>query len=299
MLNGQRVILYTVAGRRRYLPIISHYVHAERGVIDEWHLWINTKDEEDIKFMEGMERASDGFIKTVQSNDSGLGEIGSMGGIRSFYRNDTIEPDTVYLRVDDDIVYVDDHAFETLARFRIDNPDYFLITANMTNTGLCSHLHQRMGLFPRPKGKFDIIPWTSEGGPLHWSVNMATIIHDQFIKDIIAGNLEPWKAYERWELWESPRFGIACCAFFGRDILGLIDGWEGEDDEIFFTEIYPPRIGRINCICGKALIGHYAYCPQRNSGLESQTVPVIEGDDDTIPANILNRFRKLAGVACE
>jgi hypothetical protein len=95
--------------------------------------------------------------------------------------------------------------------------------------------------------------------------------------------LRRWKCYDRWELWESPRFGIAFTAYLGNDLLDLIGKWEGEDDEQFFSSIWPPKIGRINCICGRALVSHYAYGPQRANGLEN--------------SDIYARYKALAGVA--
>jgi hypothetical protein len=296
MLNGHKVIVVTPAGRRRFLPIIQHYIMRESihgsGVIDEWRLWINTKDQADIDLMEDMATANPDFIKCQYSEDGPLGNIGDMSAIRSFYTKETLDPDAVYLRIDDDIVFVDTDAFKTLARFRLDNLHYFCITANMVNSGLCSHLHDRMGMHQ----PMDRVLWSSEGGPLHWSVNMATLIHDTFIRDIHGGRVDAWKQYERWELWENPRFGIACTAYLGKDLLALLGKWEGDEDETFFTEIWPRRIKRINAICGKSLMAHYAYFPQRDNGMETQQRPIKPGNDGLIPANILVRYKKLAGV---
>ena len=76
-----------------------------------------------------------------------------------------------------------------------------------------------------------------------------------------------------------------------------IDKWEAEDDEHFFTAILPPKINRINCICGHSLVAHYAYGPQRENGLE-ESHDVIAGTD-IVPSQTLNRFRELAGIPVE
>jgi hypothetical protein len=295
MLKGKKISVVMAAGRRRYLPIISKYI-LEEPCIDEWQLWLNTKDQADIEYMYELASWHQDKIRLVHHDEGQWGETGSMGAIRNFYGPGTIEPDTVYLRVDDDIVHVHDHALRTLAEFRINNPHYFLITANMVNSGLCSHLQHRMGCHVLSSPHMDAPAWSSEGGALHWSSNMATVIHHSYLKDLKEGRLDRWRAYERWELYEYPRFGIACCSFFGKDFLEIIDKWQGEDDEIFVTEIWPRKIKRMNCIAGNALISHYAYGPQRDNGFETRADYIKLAGEEVYPKDILNRYRQIAGV---
>jgi len=123
---------------------------------------------------------------------------------------------------------------------------------------------------------------------------MATLIHDKFINDVQSGLAEDWMQYERWELWEHPRFGIAVTAFLGVDLLNVLGHWSGEDDEQFFTERWPQKVNRMNCICGKSLVAHYAYYPQRYNGMENSSLPV--GENGPVPSKILARYRRLAGL---
>jgi hypothetical protein len=125
---------------------------------------------------------------------------------------------------------------------------------------------------------------------------MATVIHHSYLEDLKINALDKWRAYERWELYEYPRFGIACCSFIGKDFLDIIDKWSGEDDEQFVTEIWPKKIRRMNCIAGRALISHYAYGPQRENGMESRKEGFKIRGERVFPKDILNRYRKVAGV---
>jgi len=296
MLDKRKVSVIMAAGRRRYLPIITKYILDCKDFIDEWQLWINTTVQEDIDYMLDFANQHKDFVRVVRCPTDHWGPVGSMGAIRAFYTKETIDPGTIYLRVDDDIVHVDKDAFRTLAQFRAMNRKYFLISANMMNSGLCSHLHHRLGCHQETTPPMDAPIWESSGGLLHWSSNMATVIHDSYLKDAIAGRLDKWKQFERWELYENPRFGIACCSFFGCDMLELLGKWEDEDDEIFMTGIWPNRVGKINCIAGKALVAHYAYGPQRENGFETRDDKVEINGAEIYSKHILNRYRKLAGV---
>jgi len=299
MIGHRKVSVIMAAGRRRYMPIITKYI-LEEPIVDEWQIWVNTQVPEDIEYLHKLgaeiNASRPGFVRLIECPNENWGEVGSMGAIRAFYTPETIDKGTIYLRVDDDIVHVHDRALRTLAQFRSDNPQYFLVTGNMVNSGLCSHLQHRMGCHQ------EVIPamlaprWSSEGGDLHWSSNMATVIHDSYLKAAEDGRLDGWRQYERWELYETPRFGIAFCSFFGRDMLEIISKWRGEDDEIFMTEDWPRQAGRINCIAGKALVAHYAYGPQRKDGFEERSDLVTIQGEKVYSKDILNRYRKLAGI---
>lgn len=291
MYRGSPVIVVTPAGRRRYMPLISKYIYQHKGLIDKWVLWANTKDQADLEHLMSMEKADSEFVRVQLGQDGPLGEVGTMPAIRAFYNYDMLR-DAIYLRIDDDICYMHPDAIPNLVKFRFDNPQYFCITANMVNSGLCSHLQDRMGLHPN----LSRVPWESAGGPLHWSSDMATLLHDKFMKDLSESKLDPWMCYDRWELWESPRFGIAFIALLGKDIHDFIGKWSGPEktDEEFFTTIWPKKIDRMNCICGKSLIVHFAYGPQRGHGMETRVDGVC--GTDVRPASILERYKAIAGV---
>lgn len=294
MLGGRRVVVCTAAGRRRFMPLVSHYIHQARPVVDEWRLWCNTQETEDVKCLEQMAKELGPFVTIQKGQSTSLGHVGELKAIRSFYTKQTIDADTVYIRVDDDICWMHPDAIKNIVQFRIDNPEYFVVAANMVNSGLCSHLNMRCGAHP---DSVPYIPWTCEGGPLWRDHKIATLIHHKLLADIKNNTLDRWMGYDRWELHEHVRFGVAFCCFFGKDILDwCIDQWEGIDDEQYLSEICPHKNKRINCLVGNALIAHFGYGPQRDSGLEHSITPVIPGNMLTVPCQILNRYRDLAGV---
>lgn len=57
----------------------------------------------------------------------------------------TADPDTLYIKIDDDITYIHDNAIPQLIQSRIDNPDAFAISANLINSPLTGWLHYHLG----------------------------------------------------------------------------------------------------------------------------------------------------------
>ncbi|KAF2973327.1 hypothetical protein GQX73_g354 [Xylaria multiplex] len=57
------------------------------------------------------------------------------------------EPETIYIKIDDDIVFIDDHTIPALVKRTLDNPQYFGVSANVVNGGAVSWLHYCMGVF--------------------------------------------------------------------------------------------------------------------------------------------------------
>jgi hypothetical protein len=52
--------------------------------------------------------------------------------------------------MDDDIVYADLEQLPAFLAFRIAHPEYFLVSANVVNNGVCGYFQQQHGAVPRP-----------------------------------------------------------------------------------------------------------------------------------------------------
>ena len=57
------------------------------------------------------------------------GVVNGIASINAFYR-DCCDKDTIYMKLDDDVVWFEPELFEKMVKFRVDNPEYFFsITA--------------------------------------------------------------------------------------------------------------------------------------------------------------------------
>ena len=62
--------------------------------------------------------------------------------------------DTIFLKCDDDIVYLDIEKLSEFIEFRRANSNYFVISANVVNNGVCAYWQQQGGDLPRFTGRF-------------------------------------------------------------------------------------------------------------------------------------------------
>lgn len=274
MYRNYKIVAVVPAGRRKHLEILMRYFEMNKGILDGVQLWRNPTNCPDCYYIDSLKSDFVRIIpvpvdtvycaKRVQLNTS------------VFYRY-TTDVDTIYVRFDDDIVYIDDQFFKNIIDFRIDNPDYFLIFANIINNAYISWILLRDGLLPATK-VFPAKPKPNVVDNLYWGEWIfARYIH-RFLLDKIATGKQNELFFDREELIKYRRFSISCFAFFGKDFtnigdkvgIGLknygVEGAEGnlyKNEETWLSIDYPPTIERINCICGSALCSHYAFFSQR------------------------------------
>jgi hypothetical protein len=274
MFQGRRVVSITPYGRRRYVEILAHYLLALRGVIDEHHFWINTDSGDDLQFVRELADAHPGFFRLVH-DASRFSRKAVVPRICWFWQKCDQE-DTLYLKFDDDLVWMDDGAIERLLAFRLEHPHYLAVFPNTINNSLCSHLHQRHGLLgDTPLIEYDCL------GDVSWRRwQTARDCHETFFQLRAAGQLERFY-FNTWVLSQYERYSINCMCWLGRDLAEPARRFV-DDDEAWVTEILPREMGRPTAIVGDALVGHFAYSPQR-AGLESNT-------------DMLARYRALAAA---
>lgn len=267
-----RRVIVIPAGRKRYLECLLPYIRRERNSFNEVRFWLNTADKSDIAYIESVAAADPDFFKITRMPIAKppQGKEFAPAEIHRFYPT-CHEDDTLYLRLDDDIVWCEDGALTKFAKFREDNPTPFLVFGNILNNGICAHIHNRIGAVPVEHGVF-----TYEcTGDLGWkNPRGAEIQHDAFFKHLEDGTLDAYK-FSRWRLWEPTRFSINCMSWLGSTIKTVV---VESDEEQCLTQRLSVKLKSTNEICGDALFVHFAFCTQRN---------VIE-------PKYLCRYRKLA-----
>lgn len=263
-----KVISVTPAGRRKYLEILVPYLLKERDKIQEHHFWINTIKEDDIRYMEGLCKQYS-FFKMIHPKIP-------VNGNRSIYHfyKDYVDEDTIYIRLDDDICWLREDAINNLIKARISNPDPFLVFANIINNGVCNHLHQRFGIIPMKTGALTY----NAVCPLSWGCPLvAEKVHKVFLSNNAAKDTDKY-LFDKWVLWDYNRFSVNCFSWFGKKFKEF-SGEVGIDEELFLSRDIPQSERKPNIICGKALMSHFAYYPQRDH-LETTT--------------LLDQYRKLS-----
>jgi hypothetical protein len=243
-------IIVIPAGRKRYLKILLEYLIKYKDQFNEVILWVNTENEEDVSYMEEMSNKYD-FIKLQRA------KIPREGCIIYHYFEECVDENAVYLRLDDDIVFIDKEAIKNIFDFRINNPEYFLVYGNIVNNAIISYLHQRKGLIP----KLPIFTYSSvcEKG---WSTpKYAELIHNSFIKRAYTNDIKSYYM-DNWILLDYERVSINAISFLGKDFKEF-NGKVGHSEEMWLSCDKPMELNRPNVICGNSVFSHYSFYTQR------------------------------------
>jgi hypothetical protein len=245
-------ILVTPAGRERYLEVLFNYLKNLKNEFDEWVLWVNTENQSDIEYMEKLESENE-FIKLQKT------KIGVRGNetICHFFKECTDE-NSVYIRLDDDIIYIKPNSLNDLFDFRINNPNYFLVYGNIVNNALLSHLHQINGVLTN-EFKFNYHCADHNG----WDNPIATeSIHRRFLQLNEEDKLNTF-LLSNWILKDYERCSINVISWLGSEFKKF-NGEVGTDEEQWLSCDKPRELQIPNIIFGNSLFVHYAFHPQRS-----------------------------------
>jgi hypothetical protein len=162
--------------------------------------------------------------------------------------------DALFLKCDDDIVYVDLDRLAGFIDHRRKNPHYFVTSANVVNNGVCAYFQQASGALPTSLGHFERPPG-GFGGTLWTDPDKANKLHDFFLAAPKKELPLPAKVVD----WQE-RQSINFIAWLGRDLqhMALAKG----DDEKMLTVDLPAFLGRPTCIYSDFTVSHLSFGPQ-------------------------------------
>lgn len=254
-----KLIVVTPAGRERYLRLLSHYVLGSSGV-DEWQLWDNCRNEQDKRYLRKL-AASDPRckIKELPGADGGFGIIGD------FFRF-CDDPDALYLRLDDDVVYAEPGFFEAFKERALAARGSALWFAPLIiNNAVCGSLLKH---FSKVKIQG---PITAQAMcPRAWAyANFPKALHPVFIDAVRRGRLDDFRVPDR-DL-RMGRFSINAIAFFGAEIVELGDRFiaPGGDEEEWYSVILPAKLDRCGRVFGNLLVSHFSFYTQERKLLQT------------------------------
>jgi len=259
MYKGYKIVVNTAAGRRRYMQYLIPFV-VTCDIVDRYDLWLNTMNKQDIAFFV---RLADKYpkINLVWQPD---GIVNGNSTINAFYK-DCIEVKTIYFKLDDDIIWMEPDLIEKMVAFRVDNPEYFLVSPLVINNSLSTYLLQVCDRL-----KLDKYYQSFASHEVLWkSGKFALDLHNWFYENYLKTN-----RYAELYLGKHPmgmtRFSINAILWFG-DEMKKIQGHVPGDDEEFLSCIYPTKSGMENCWNGNAIVSHFAFFTQRES-LDKESV---------------------------
>ena len=249
-------VVVTPAGRRRYVELLYRHLASQRGSFDRWQLWLNTTDAADLEYLCGLAAANPDWITarelTVPHRDN--------ASICSFFPGAS-DRGTTYLRLDDDVVWMEPGFVDAMMSYREAHRDPFLVYGSIVNNSVVTHLFQRFGAVDDSLGTVgyscsDDVGWKS--GPF------AQRLHEAFLADVARGDVSLWR-FPAWVLYDYERVSINCISWLGDDFADF-GGVVGDDEEQWLAVEKPRALGRPNVVAGGLpgkLCAHFAFFTQR------------------------------------
>ena len=195
-------IIITPGGVKRNLSILLKHLNHQKNSFDEWHLWVNTENPENIAYMNKLIKTFN-WIKKI--------EIPGSIDVERYYPLAS-DPNTAYLKIDDTIVYLDPTFVNTMFTARCEDTTHMLLYANIINNPIITHLHQRHGVF-----KYTELTTYNRMDPVGWySSDFAQCLHATFLQSVKTGYIEKWKqSFTRWELFNNEMPEMNAIAWLG------------------------------------------------------------------------------------
>lgn len=251
MYKNYKIVVNTAAGRRRYMQYLIPYIVA-CPYVDRYDIWVNTHNGADIEFFKQI-ASKFKMVNLVWQPD---GMVNGNASINAFYKA-CIEPNTIYFKMDDDIVWMEPELIEKMIQFRIDNPQYFLVTPLVINNSLSTYLLQLTG-----KIRLDQYYNAESSHPILWkNGSFASALHNWFIENYLKNR--NWETlYLGKKEMGMTRFSINAVLWFGEEMEKFGGDVPGDDEE-FLSCIYPTSQGLSNAWNGDAIVAHFAFFTQR------------------------------------
>ena len=250
MYGEHKVVCLTPAGRRRYMRLLVPQVLASR-IVDRYDLWVNTAVPADLAFFRGLERI-DPRVRLVPHP---TGAAASVEAIGAFSRL-AMDPDTIYVRLDDDIVWLESGFFETLLAFRVAHPEYLMVMPLVLNNAICSNILQTFGKIVASRHIattcLDKVGWRDPDFALAFHRFVLDVIRRGEVHRLHCGPVEI----------ALNRFSINCITWFGHD-MAMTGGVVGADEEEELSAVMAARLRRRNCFITDVAAAHFAFYSQR------------------------------------
>jgi len=286
VIDGHKVIAWTPYGRVRTYSILIKYLQrdVERGLVDEVWAYLNTDpvgQEDDIAYAHELNEQFDWFHLKHRPEGIDLGNLPKQRWTGLAYREMT-DPEAVYVRLDDDVVYLHEDAVENLVRARLEMPAPTAVFPIIFNNAIVSHFLQLCGKVPMEWGEvkqycMDPNGWAN--GPF------AVKLHELLLDHIEAGTVEDLYLYQDFPIQPGTQFSVSCFASLGSMYANLPHGpgvLVPDEEESFHTIHHPLATGAPNILRGNAVVSHWSFFPQH---------AFLNG------SNLLDRYRDLADKA--
>ena len=267
MYDGYKIVVCIPAGRERTLSLLVNHLRAQRGLVDGVQLWYNTKDSSDAQYIKSLD-GDDGYFKVMYLDDCEPFRKPLQKNTGRFYLN-CCDENTIYVRLDDDMVYLHEDAIKNLIIHRLAHPESFVVFPTIINNAISSHYLQQAGKIGTEFGIagrhcMDKVGW-GDG-------NFAVYLHEMLIDKIRNDTVEDLYMPDVF-LPDVLRISVSGFAWFGKDFGAThhnVDGIYGNiatslwysEEENWITGRGPMTIDKTSSICGNSILSHFSFYTQ-------------------------------------
>lgn len=157
-----RIVALVFYGRRDRVSVLDCYLQRNLvrngGLLDEVLFLSRTDDAADLDWLDRKVEATPGYTKTDGlSNDGKNATVSSIGwDFSDMWR--VARRGVMYVKIDDDVLFIEDAAIPSIVHRRLQRPDAYLVSANVVNHNRFSWLHRKIGA---------VLPYLPDPKPLH------------------------------------------------------------------------------------------------------------------------------------
>ncbi|KAJ3167415.1 hypothetical protein HDU88_002337 [Geranomyces variabilis] len=272
-------------GRRRYARLLSCYLErnlVRNGGILEKVIWVqrttaHEPHEPDTIYLNDLVSQTDGFETRILPYHYFYYQWAE--GLRD------ADPEKYYVKIDDDVVFIEDGAFEAM-RDEIVKNRFYMVSANVVAHGTLISPQVRMGRFHhynlenhtgvRAEPFLDNSPlraihegWRAPADPqtcVHQNWECVAIAHYNFLDSYDEDRTLPEYRFPLWDFHtpEYVRFNINMVVAKDSELIAILNAMDWtKDDEEFMSVTWPTRTGRHAAAVGNAMAAHFSYFPAR------------------------------------
>ncbi|KAJ9652724.1 hypothetical protein H2198_008043 [Neophaeococcomyces mojaviensis] len=137
--SGVKVIGLIFFGRKDRVQILQCFLERNLAVnggwLDEIHWIRNTDIKADVDYLHKIV-ASNPAYRVIEIKETGFVGYGLAWT--------TLQPDAIYVKIDDDVVWLADDTIPRIVSTKLEHPEYLVVSANMINSPLMGWVHYHM-----------------------------------------------------------------------------------------------------------------------------------------------------------
>jgi hypothetical protein len=266
------------------MKILSSYIVelVNRGLVDEFHIWDFSWEIQDEKYLEEISKSNQKFVLFKPNKDT-------WGDYYSYYTTERYpDPNTVIIKCDDDIVFIDVNSFSKFIATRRQDKHTLLHSASVINGSVTSLVQNKMHILPE-----FILPESELLHILH-SNTVPTVIHNYFLSSheyILAKATALEDPLFPIDVNYPTQMSINFIAILAKDLdIFKTEGIELRDEEVLSLKV-PPALNRPNAVNTGFIVSHAAFLGQRRAGFDDAVF--VERYLGLVPSQYtINRFEK-------